>query len=67
MFNLWQVEAALIAEPESEELLKLRDDLNEIIQLQQELIGHSGAGLDGAALSGSSAMPKSERLVWKVF
>lgn len=71
--QLQQVEAALIAEPDNEELLKLKDDLNEIIELQQELIGGIPGSTntkekDGPTQSSSSlsALPRTERFVWKV-
>jgi hypothetical protein len=53
----------LIAEPDNEELLKLKEDLNEIIQLQEELIGTSSTNV---AESSSNTAVK-ERRVWKVF
>jgi len=60
--QLQQVEAALVAEPKNEELLKLKDDLNEIIDLQQELVlGDT---------SSSSGLPRgshlAEKMNWKV-
>ncbi|KAL3102313.1 hypothetical protein niasHS_003722 [Heterodera schachtii] len=79
--QLQQVEAALIAEPNNEELLKLKEDLNEIILLQQELIVGAGSGVKtapGGATDGGDAQPNAvgsssslvkaerERIQWKV-
>ncbi|KAI6234450.1 Variant SH3 domain containing protein [Aphelenchoides fujianensis] len=69
--QLQQVEAALIPEPDNEELLKLREDLNEIIRLQEELIGNekadtSAKGGESSRKGESSAMPSREKISWKV-
>nr|CAD2162770.1 unnamed protein product [Meloidogyne enterolobii] len=61
--QLQQVEAALIAEPDNEELIKLKEDLNEIIVLQQELVTNTPSEV---LTTSSSSLSDKERLVWKV-
>jgi len=67
---LQQVEAALIPEPDNADLIKLRDDLNEIISLQEELV--NGDNEDKAAkASKRTAAPSSsgssdKQISWKV-
>ncbi|KAI1727647.1 survival motor neuron protein (SMN) domain-containing protein [Ditylenchus destructor] len=60
--QLQQVEAALVAEAENEELLKLKDDLCEIINLQKELL--LGDTSSSSAITQSS-LPV-DRINWKV-
>ncbi|KAI1720036.1 survival of motor neuron-related-splicing factor 30 [Ditylenchus destructor] len=60
--QLQQVEAALVAEPENEELLKLKDDLCEIINLQKELL--LGDTSSSSAITQSSQ--PIDRINWKV-
>ncbi|KAI6218059.1 Smr-1 [Aphelenchoides besseyi] len=69
--QLQQVEAALIPEPENEELLKLRDDLNEIIRLQEELVSSElaeSSSKDAAFGDAppSSSIRKEKQISWKV-
>jgi len=63
LFSKLQVEAALIAEPDNEELIKLKEDLNEIIVLQQELVTNTPSEV---LTTSSSSLSNKERLVWKV-
>lgn len=42
--QLQQVETALTVDPNNEELLKLKDDLNEVIHLTKSLMGECGPG-----------------------
>lgn len=67
--QLQQVEAALIGEPANEDLLKLKEDLNEIIELQLELIG-SGADANASTTTsnatGASGSVFSDKITWKV-
>jgi len=58
--QLQQVEAALIAEPDNEELCKLKADLLEIIQLQEEILSSSAADV------GPAGSQMTEKLKWKV-
>lgn len=44
-----KVEAALLGEPYNEELLKLRQDLEEIIKLQEELLQENSNGSQAAS------------------
>lgn len=63
--DYFQVEAALIAEPNNEELLKLKEDLDEIIRLQEELVNADAAG--GTSANGdSSSKSRKEKVQWKV-
>jgi survival-of-motor-neuron-related-splicing factor 30 len=41
------VEAALTTDPSNEELLKLKNDLTEVIELTKELVDQSGPGSSG--------------------
>lgn len=60
------MEAALVAEPESEELLKLKSDLIEIIQLQEELVAKEELPVVSGTSGGSGLSGLSERITWKV-
>lgn len=59
------MEAALIAEPNNEELLKLKEDLDEIIRLQEELVNADGEG-GTSAEADSSSKSRKEKHQWKV-
>lgn len=66
--QLQQVEAALTADPENEELLKLQSDLQEVIALTSDLIA-SAAATDGPSVGGSGDNAQSdqaEQIAWKV-
>ena len=60
--QLQQVEAALVAEPSNEELLKLKEDLLEVIHLQEELLGETA----GNSTSSATSNNVSEKITWKV-
>jgi len=66
--QLQQVEAALLAEPENEELLKLQSDLTEVIVLTEDLVNQSTAGSSAAesAAGGKNKDEYTEKLQWKV-
>jgi len=65
--QLQQVEAALIAEPDSEDLLKLKEDLNEIIVLQAELVANATPGSDTPSPTQGQSYPGfAEKSQWKV-
>jgi len=65
--QLQQVEAALIAEPDNEDLLKLKDDLNEIIELQAQLVGNAGSSPNTPSPNqGQSNSVFTEKMQWKV-
>uniref|UniRef100_A0A914XCT6 Tudor domain-containing protein n=1 Tax=Plectus sambesii TaxID=2011161 RepID=A0A914XCT6_9BILA len=65
--QLQQVEAALLAEPENEELLKLQSDLTEVILLTEDLVNQSTAGSSAAeGAAGSKDKEVTEKLQWKV-
>ncbi|KAI6182176.1 Variant SH3 domain containing protein [Aphelenchoides bicaudatus] len=63
--QLQQVEAALIPNPENEELLKLREDLNEIIQLQESLLSEELAE-EKPAPQPTSSLSSEKKISWKV-
>ncbi len=68
----------MLAEPENEELLKLKTDLEEVIQITKELAGdvdndglNDGGGAAGTSAKGASDAPgsskeASKKLLWKV-
>lgn len=60
--QLQQVEAALVAEPNNEELLKLQGDLLEVIHLQEEILGET-TDQDSTFASNAGS---SEKITWKV-
>lgn len=66
----FQVEAALIPNPDNEELLKLRDDLNEIIQLQESLLSDELADTPAeekpSTGPASSSLSSEKKISWKV-
>lgn len=77
--QLQQVEVALLTDPENEELLKLKDDIFQLIQLQQDLIAtqeneqrkyvepSSSAGAERAAYYRDQKAKNSTPLkIWKV-
>jgi len=66
--QLQQVEAALLAEPDNEELLKLQTDLTEVILLTEELVSQSTAGSSAAESAGGSQSKSdhAEKIQWKV-
>jgi len=68
--QLQQVEAALIPEPNNEELLKLRNDLIEIINLQEDLLttelAESSSKDAFSAPVPSSALTVEKKISWKV-
>ncbi|GMS88475.1 hypothetical protein PENTCL1PPCAC_10650, partial [Pristionchus entomophagus] len=61
--QLQQVEAALLGEPDNEELIKLKSDLEEVITLQEELVEEAG-GSDPT--SSQAASSKAHERLWKV-
>ncbi|GMT18900.1 hypothetical protein PFISCL1PPCAC_10197 [Pristionchus fissidentatus] len=61
--QLQQVEAALLGEPNNEELMKLKSDLEEVIALQEELVEEAG-GSDPA--SSFQATSSTHERLWKV-
>lgn len=62
------MEAALIAEPDNEDLLNLRNDLNEVIQLQEELLGEDLAESAPKEKAPSNVAPTTsdKKITWKV-
>ncbi|MFH4978783.1 hypothetical protein AB6A40_005492 [Gnathostoma spinigerum] len=62
--QLKQVEAALLAEPDNDELLKLKADLDEIIALEKDL-NPTAAEQNTPTETPSSSRPKKE-IQWKV-
>lgn len=56
IFNIFvfQVEAALLTDPDNEELLKLKTDLEEVIELTQDLIKTQEGEAKGSNIHGSS-------------
>lgn len=62
------MEAALLAEPENEELLKLQSDLTEVILLTEDLVNQSTAGSSGGDGAGGSKAKSdaTEKIQWKV-
>ncbi|KAF8357672.1 smr-1 [Pristionchus pacificus] len=58
--QLQQVEAALLGEPNNDELIKLKSDLEEVIALQEELVEEAG-GSDP-----TSSQDRSHERLWKV-
>ncbi|PAV80558.1 hypothetical protein WR25_11402 [Diploscapter pachys] len=65
--QLQQVEAALLGDPDNEELLNLKSSLEEIIQLQEDLKADASAGGDGSMGSSSASLPQStNNHIWTV-
>jgi survival-of-motor-neuron-related-splicing factor 30 len=57
--QLEQVDIALKSDPDNEELLKLKADLNEIIELTKDLISEERSAVDTSATSSDGITPSS--------